>query len=113
MNRWERIQKVVKKRFGHEIEIDQLLFIIGLQESGLSPRSFSKEEKIQIYHIAVCSLLEPWGYYTFSGKDEEGWPHWELKKKLPPLTAAEQHRLMLEAIEDYFLRMGYFDDVIR
>lgn len=113
MNRWDKIQEIVKEKFGKELEIDELLFVIGLQECGLPYRKFSKDEKINIYHIAICSLLEPFGYYEFVGKDEDGWPHWKEKEKIPNLQGKEQHHLMLMAIEDYFNRMGYFKNDIQ
>ncbi|MCX8080083.1 MAG: hypothetical protein N3F09_02470 [Bacteroidia bacterium] len=110
MNRWEKICKVTKERFGKELEIDELLFVIGLQESGQSYRNFSKDEKINIFHVAICSLLEPYGFYKFIGKDADGWPHWKAEREIPELTSKEQHHLMLVAIEDYFKRMGYLSE---
>lgn len=107
MNRWEKIQKVVKERFGKELDIDELLFVIGLQESGFFFRRFNKDEKVNIYHVAICSLLEPFGFYEYLGKDVDGWPHWKEKNKIPSLNSKEQHHLMMLAIEDYFRRMGY------
>ena len=35
-----------------------------------------KEEKQDLMHVAVCTLLEPQGYYEFVGRDHDGWPHW-------------------------------------
>jgi hypothetical protein len=29
-------------------------------------------------HIAICRLLEPYGFYEFDF-DEEGWPHYRVK----------------------------------
>jgi hypothetical protein len=39
-------------------------------------------------HIAICRLLEPYGFYEFY--DEERWPHYRVKEELPPLKAGEQ-----------------------
>jgi len=33
-------------------------------------------------HIAICTLLAPYGYYEYEGTDEEGWPHWKVKEKI-------------------------------
>jgi hypothetical protein len=44
----------------------------------------------------------PYGYYELTGLDEEGWPHYRLKEKLPALKAGEQSVLIKEAIIRYF-----------
>jgi len=52
-------------------------------------------------------LLEPYGYYEFDYIDEEGWPHYTVKEKLPTLKAGEQSVLMKEAIVEYFYTTDY------
>ena len=59
-------------------------------------------------HIAICRLLEPYGYYEFDFFDEEGWPHFKSNETLPNLKAGEQTVLMKEAIVKYF--KDSFDD---
>ena len=54
-------------------------------------------------HIAICRLLEPFGYYEFEYFDDQGWPHYKTLEQLPPLKAGEQSVLMKEAIVQYFL----------
>ena len=53
-------------------------------------------------HIAICTLLEPYGYYSFEGRDEEGWPHFRKVEDLPALAAADQETLIKRAIIQYF-----------
>ena len=66
-------------------------------------QAFKKDEKVNLMHIAICRLLEPYGYYEFEYFDNEGWPHYKVKEELPPLKAGEQAVLMKEAIVSYFL----------
>jgi hypothetical protein len=47
-------------------------------------------------------LLIPYGYYSFIGRDEDGWPHFELLKPVPELAPAQQHRFIKTAILAYF-----------
>ena len=54
-------------------------------------------------HIAICRLLEPFGYYEFDYFDKDGWPHYRVLEKLPSLKAGEQTVLIKEAIVNYFL----------
>ena len=98
---WQDAMKFFESKFGEGLDIDSILFLIGMQELGHGVREFSKDEKMDVMHIAVCSLLEPYGYWEYQGRDEQGWPHFERKKKLPFLKGAEQDRLMKEAIVTY------------
>ena len=57
---------------------------------------------MDVLHIAICSLLSPFGYYSYEGHDADGWPHYTLNEKLPPLKPGEQTVLMKEALVLYF-----------
>ena len=62
-----------------------------------------KDQKIDIMHIAVCRLLEPYGFYEFDYVDKDGWPHYKTINKLPNLKSGEQSILMKESIINYFI----------
>lgn len=99
------LQKIVKQlsaQFGEELDMKGVLFLIGVQELGKGHKVFAKDEKLGLMHIAVCTLLEEYGYYEFVGKDEDGWPHWKSTEKLPSLRPMEQERLIKQAIVLYF-----------
>lgn len=102
--KWEKLVKKLSSRFspGEELDLNGILFLIGVQESGKGPRKFKKDEKINLMHIAICRLLEPYGFYSFEGFDEDGWPHYQLNEELPALKAGEQSILMKTAILSYF-----------
>jgi hypothetical protein len=104
---WQKLQAKLKARFETEMDYDAILFLIGLQELGKPYKKYKKDEKLEVMHVAVCSLLEPYGFYTFLGRDEEGWPHWELKEKLPFLDAKQQNKLIIDAIIDYFRKEDF------
>jgi hypothetical protein len=101
---WQLLQEKLKERFGEEPDMDALIFLIGLQELGKPFQKYKKDEKLGIMHVAICTLLEPYGFYVFEGKDPDGWPHWKLNEELPPLDAKQQNRLIVDAIIDYFKR---------
>ncbi|HLG03914.1 MAG TPA: hypothetical protein VI731_09995 [Bacteroidia bacterium] len=100
--KWNDLQKALEPRFGGDLDMQAILFIIGLQELGHGFRKFTKDQKLDVMHIAICTLLEPFGYYEFEGKDADNWPHWKATAKLPHLKPAQQQRLMQEAVIDYF-----------
>ena len=58
------------------------IFLIGIQEIGNITNKFSKEQKQDLMHVAVCSLLSQSGYYKLEGYDDEGWPHFLQLKEL-------------------------------
>lgn len=101
---WERLNNNLKKQFGNgeNLELDAIIYLIGIQELGKGIQEYKKEDKVNLMHIAVCRLLEPFGYYEFDYFDEDGWPHYKTLKKLPVLKSGEQTVLMKEAIVLYF-----------
>jgi hypothetical protein len=106
-NDWTILQENLKERFGHEMEIADILFLIGVQELGKFNKKFKKDDKVNVMHVAVCTLLESYGYYVYAGKDPDGWPHWTLNEHLPALDSKQQNRLMNEAVIDYFKKTGF------
>jgi hypothetical protein len=104
---WERLQERLKERFGSELDFEAIVFLIGLQELGKPFKKYKKDEKLAIMHVAVCTLLEPYGFYHFEGRDAEDWPHWSLREQLPYLDAKQQNRLMVDSIIDYFRKDGF------
>ncbi len=107
--RWEKIVQKLSEQFapGDELDLDGIIYLIGVQELGKVHRTFKKDEKLNLMHIAICRLLEPYGYYIFDYVDKEGWPHYKVKENLPSLKAGEQTVLMKEAIVNYFLEKEY------
>ena len=91
------------------IDLDSIIFLIGLQELGQFQKRFNKQKKLEVIHIAVCKLLSDYGYYEFDHTDNDGWPHYKLIKKLPNLKAGEQTILMKKAIINYFVKSNYIN----
>jgi hypothetical protein len=95
---------------GDELNVDGILYLVGVQELGQGYREFKKDEKMNLMHIAICKLLEPYGYYEFDYFDDDGWPHYKTITELPNLKPGEQTVLMKEAIISYFEGLDYFKD---
>ena len=109
--RWDTLVRKLSDRFadGDELDLDSVIYLVGVQELGQLHRRFKKDEKVNLMHIAICRLLEPYGYYEFDFFDDDGWPHYRLKEELPVLKAGEQSVLMKEAIVNYFLENDYLE----
>lgn len=102
---WKELLKSLNSQFDGELDLQAVLFLIGVQELGKGKVKYSKDQKLELMHIAICTLLEPFGYYNFAGHDQDGFPHWELNEQLPPLSPGQQMALMKESILDYFVAM--------
>ncbi|MFC4816196.1 MULTISPECIES: hypothetical protein [unclassified Flavobacterium] len=109
--RWDFLVQKLSDQFsqGEDLDLDAIIYLIGVQELGKFNTIYKKDEKINLMHIAICRLLEPYGYYEFEYFDNEGWPHYIVKAELPPLKAGEQSVLMKEAIVNYFLENGFIE----
>ena len=101
---WEQILKILSATFGDGeiLNLDAIIYLIGVQELGQGAKEFKKDDKLNLMHIAICRLLEPFGYYEFDFFDNDGWPHYKVLSALPPLKSGEQTVLMKEAIVLYF-----------
>lgn len=93
--RWQgmmtRLQGLFDKK---KFTTESLLLLIGLQEVGILPRKFEKEEKMNLIHVGLCAVLAREGYYNFTHRDDDGWPHYELVKALPFLDIFSQVNFM-------------------
>ncbi|HEX8575760.1 MAG TPA: hypothetical protein VF677_05655 [Flavobacterium sp.] len=109
--RWEKVVTHLSNQFaeGSTLDLDAIIYLIGVQELGKVHQKFAKDEKLNLMHIAICRLLEPYGFYEFDYVDKEGWPHYKVKEELPPLKAGEQSVLMKEAIVNYFIEKELID----
>lgn len=109
--RWEKLVNILSEQFsqGEDLDLDAIIYLIGVQELGKVHNKFKKDEKLNLMHIAICRLLEPYGFYEFDFVDEDGWPHYTVKEELPPLKAGEQSVLMKEAIVNYFVEREVID----
>lgn len=101
-HRWWALEASLVERFGKKPDLDAILYLIGLQEMQFFKEKITKEQKQDLMHVAVCTILSPSGYYVLEGHDEEGWPHFKQVKPLPSLPLKEQEDLLKDHILLYF-----------
>ncbi len=103
-SKWNNVVNKLSQQFadGERLDIESIMYLIGIQELGKGYQEFTKDDKVNLMHIAICCILEPFGYYKYEARDEEGWPHYKLIKDLPNLSPTAQTKLMQEAIILYF-----------
>ena len=101
-SRWWKLEEKLMERFGKKPDVESLLFLIGIQELGNIKSTFTKEQKQDLMHIAVCTVLLPSGYYELQDVDEEGWPHFRQLKAVPEMNPVAQENFLKDHILLYF-----------
>jgi hypothetical protein len=109
--RWQTLERKLSHQFadGDELQLDAIIYLVGVQELGQPHARLKKDDKVNLMHVAICTLLEPFGYYEFDFYDDDGWPHFKFLEPLPPLKAGEQTIIMKEAIVSYFVDKNYIN----
>ncbi|HNJ58908.1 MAG TPA: hypothetical protein PKI98_01245 [Chitinophagaceae bacterium] len=105
--RWWALEAKLVERFGKRPDMESILFLIGLQETGLTSKKISKEQKQDLMHVAVCTLLQPSGYFAFEKKDKDNWPHFKQLKEIPNYNLPDQENFLKDHVLLYFEQMGF------
>lgn len=100
--RWWNLEARLAERFGKKPDMEAILFLIGIQEFGDIREKYTKEQKQDLMHVAVCSLLAPSGYFELEQVDEDGWPHFKQCKAMPDMKGPEQENFLKDHILLYF-----------
>ncbi|WP_299453441.1 hypothetical protein [uncultured Microscilla sp.] len=101
--RWQALLNFLEKTIGKRpADLNAVMFLIGVQELGQGVRQFTKEQKQDLMHIAICRVLSKAGFYELEGLDKDGWPHWKLVNKLPHVDLLNQEHLLKIYVLDYF-----------
>ena len=100
--RWFGLEQKLMDRFGKKPDVESVLYLIGIQELGDIRKKFSKEQKQDLMHIAICTVLSPSGYYELSHVDEDGWPHFTQLKPMHNMHPIEQENFLKDHILLYF-----------
>jgi hypothetical protein len=107
--RWWNLEAKLVERFGKKPDMETILFLIGIQEFGQLKEKFTKEEKQDLMHVAICSLMAPSGFYISEGADADGWPHFRQLKPMPDMNPIEQENFLKDHILLYFENSDFFD----
>jgi hypothetical protein len=105
--RWWALEALLVERFGKKPDMEAILFLIGIQEFGDIRKKFSKEQKQDLMHVAVCSLFAQSGFYELEKVDEDGWPHFIQLKSLPQMNLPDQENFLKDHILLYFDKSGF------
>jgi hypothetical protein len=100
--RWWKLEEKMMSRFDKKPDVESILFLIGIQELGDIRKKFTKEQKQDLMHIAICTVLSTSGYYELEKVDEDGWPHFKQLKAMPDMDPIMQEQFLKDHILLYF-----------
>ena len=91
----------ISKKFNIENDIIHFLFFIGIQESGLGFREFTKDEKTDLIELGGATVLAPQGFYKKIDTDNPV-PYYVVDpdKKIP--EGHQRELLLKQGIVAYF-----------
>ena len=101
-SRWWKLEENFLRKFGKKPDVEAVLFLIGVQEVRNLRKKFTKEQKQDLMHVAVCTILSNSGYYELLSYDKDGWPHFKQMKGLPEFNLIEQEAFLKDHILLYF-----------
>ena len=105
--KWKELQQRIAQDFDSDTpDVKVMLFLIGVQELGSGKQVYTKEQKQDLMHVAICTLLSQSGFYLLEGKDDEGWPHFKQLKEMPALNVIEQENFLKDHVLLYFEKQG-------
>ena len=57
--RWDLLVQKLSDQFadGDPLDVDGIIYLIGIQELGKFNKKFKKDEKVNILHIAICVIV--------------------------------------------------------
>ncbi len=99
---WQALLLYLEEKFMKRPDMNGVLFLVGLNVLGFGPNDFTKEEKQDLLHVAVCELLSFAEFYEFSGRDPQGWPHYTLLRSTLGMSLAEQEAVLRACAIEYF-----------
>ena len=105
--RWWNLEAKLAERFGKKPDMEAILFLIGMQETGFIRNKITKEQKQDLMHVAICTILSISGYYEFEKRDEDGWPHFKQLKEHQTMSLIEQENFLKDHILFYFEQQDF------
>jgi len=90
------------RQFDIDIDLNGVLFLVGIRERGLTFQPFSKEEKMNLIHLGSCTLYQEMGLTEKKGIDEDGWPIFVQKTLAPTIPEERKHKVLQDCAIRYF-----------
>ena len=102
---WNEVEKKFSHQFDLEPTLNNMLLIIGIQESGEGFQKYTQMQKTELLKLGYCTVLSKWKFFISTGQDEKNWPVWKSFMPFEHLPEKEQEDYIKKGIWDYFNRI--------
>ena len=102
---WKDLCEYLSGMFGIDVDLNGVLFLVGIREKGLIFQQFSKEEKLNLINLGSCTFYKELELIELSGEDNVGWPVFRPKA----LASVIAEELKIKTLQDCAIK--YFKKV--
>ncbi len=102
---WKNLCERLSGMFGIDVDLNGVLFLVGIRERGLTFQKFTKEEKINLINLGSCTLYQEMGLVEISGEDAEGWPLFQQKSLAPVIAEELKQKTLQDCAISYFKKV--------
>ena len=102
---WTALCDHLGKQFDIDIDLNGVLFLVGIRERGLAFQPFTKEEKLNLINLGSCTLYQEMGLIEKTGTDEDGWPLFNQKTLAPVIPEERKNKILQDCALSYFRRI--------
>jgi hypothetical protein len=105
ISNWAELCKLLGKQFDLEVDLNGVLYLVGVRERGLTLQPFTKEEKLSLINLGSCTLYLEMGLLEKTGTDAEGWPVFSQKALAPSIPEERKHKILQDCAIRYFSKI--------
>jgi hypothetical protein len=98
---WLQLLNKLAEKHTIKPDMDGVLLLIGIRESGLPQKEFTTYEKINLVQMAVCTVLVPARYYELFWVEDSGWPHYKQLVREPEMSPQQRQDFLKPYIIQY------------
>jgi hypothetical protein len=102
---WKDLCTLLGDMFGIEVDLNGVLFLVGMREKGLVFQSFSKEEKMNLINLGSCTLYQEMGLTEKVGIDRDGWPVFVQRTLAPEIPEERKIKTLQDCALRYFSKI--------
>jgi len=107
---WKDLCETLNDLFEIEVDLNGVLFLVGMRERGLSFQTFTKEEKLTLINLGSCTLYLEMGLVTRSGTDHQGWPVFHQNTLAPVISEERKLKTLQDCAIRYFKKVFEGED---
>ena len=102
---WIELCEHLSDMFGIHVDLNGVLFLVGIRERGLTFQQFTKEEKLNLINLGSSTLYREMGLTEITGYDSEGWPRFRQKALSLEISEERKQKTLQDCALIYFQKI--------